>query len=179
MLASRPVKLSAQVGSEEREIEIEPVEGVEGRWRVVIGGQERIVDARRFAPGSYALTSGDEVTVVDVDPGKDGDLLVEVRGVTIPVTLVDPRRKLLDRLQGQVRRPHGTGKVVLASPMPGKVVKVLCSAGDEVAAGAGLVVVEAMKMENELRAPRAGKVEKVHVKEGQPVEGQETLVTLE
>jgi biotin carboxyl carrier protein len=173
------MKLAAQVGDKEREIVVEPVEGVEGRYRVVLDGVERIVDARRFGPGAYALATGDAVTVADVDPGKEGELLVEVHGVTIPVKLVDPRRRLLDRLQGQVRRQAAAGPTTVTSPMPGKVVKILCAAGDDVAPGAGLVVVEAMKMENELRAPRAAKVKVVHVREGQPVEGQETLITLE
>jgi biotin carboxyl carrier protein len=173
------VKLSAQVGDQEREIVVEAVEGAEGRYRVTIDGEERIVEARRFGNASYALTADDQVTVADVDAGKDGELLVEVRGSIVPVKLVDPRRRLLDRLQGQVRRPAASGPTAVVSPMPGKVVKLLCAAGDEVAAGAGLVVVEAMKMENELRAPRAAKVKLVHVKEGQAVEGQETLVTLD
>ena len=57
-------------------------------------------------------------------------------------------------------------------------MKILVKVGEEVAAAQSLLVVEAMKMENELRAPRAGRVEKVHVTEGQPVEAQQPLVTL-
>jgi biotin carboxyl carrier protein len=67
----------------------------------------------------------------------------------------------------------------VTAPMPGKVVKVLVSPGDEVEARQGLVVIEAMKMENELRAPRAGRVREVHVKEGAPVESGRLLVVLE
>jgi biotin carboxyl carrier protein len=63
--------------------------------------------------------------------------------------------------------------------MPGKVVRVLVGAGDLVAAGAGLVVVEAMKMENELRAPRPGRVLETAVREGQAVETGALLVVLE
>ena len=63
--------------------------------------------------------------------------------------------------------------------MPGRVVKVLVNAGDTVAAHQGLVVVEAMKMENELRAPRAGRVTRVNVVDGMSVEANAVLVTLE
>jgi biotin carboxyl carrier protein len=63
--------------------------------------------------------------------------------------------------------------------MPGKVVKLLCQVGDSVKAGQGLVVIEAMKMENELRAPTAGKVLVLGVREGQNVESGQSLVTLE
>jgi glutaconyl-CoA/methylmalonyl-CoA decarboxylase subunit gamma len=67
---------------------------------------------------------------------------------------------------------------VVKSPMPGRVVKVLVAEGDAVAAGQGLVVLEAMKMENEVRARAPGKVAQVHVKAGVTVEGNARLVTL-
>jgi biotin carboxyl carrier protein len=62
--------------------------------------------------------------------------------------------------------------------MPGRVVKVLVAVGDAVAARQGLVVVEAMKMENELRAPRAGRVSEVRAREGAPVEANTVLIVL-
>ena len=171
------MKLFAQVGGADREIVVEPVEGSEGRWRVVIDGSERVVDARRVAPGLWSVLTGTQHSLVDVDPGKEGDLLVEVQGTAVPVKLLDPRKKLLEKVK--LTRPAATGPSPVTSPMPGKVVKLLVKVDDEVTAGQGLVVVEAMKMENELRASRAGKVKAIHVKEGQPVEGQETLLTLE
>ena len=67
---------------------------------------------------------------------------------------------------------------VVKSPMPGRVVKVLVAEGDDVAAGQGLLVLEAMKMENEVRARAAGKVSQVHVKAGATVEGNAKLITL-
>jgi biotin carboxyl carrier protein len=72
-----------------------------------------------------------------------------------------------------------TGPVRLTAPMPGRVVRVMVTAGERVAAGAGLVVVEAMKMENELRAPRAGRVHQLEVQEGQTVEAGSLLAVLE
>ncbi|MBI3932606.1 MAG: acetyl-CoA carboxylase biotin carboxyl carrier protein subunit [Acidobacteria bacterium] len=63
--------------------------------------------------------------------------------------------------------------------MPGKIVRVLVGAGDEVGAGQGLVVMEAMKMENELRAPRAGRVRELPVREGQTVETGALLALVE
>jgi len=70
------------------------------------------------------------------------------------------------------------GDRVIKSPMPGRVVKVLVAKGDSVAAGQGLVVLEAMKMENEVRARAAGTVAEVHVSAGTAVEGNARLVTL-
>jgi biotin carboxyl carrier protein len=65
------------------------------------------------------------------------------------------------------------------SPMPGKVIRLLVNVGDEVEAGQGLVVVEAMKMQNEIRSPKKGKVERVLVSEGQNVNAGEALAWVE
>ena len=71
------------------------------------------------------------------------------------------------------------GRQVICAPMPGKIVKVLVKAGDEVQEGQGLVVVEAMKMENELKSPKAGKVVELTAKEGTTVENNAKLVVVE
>jgi biotin carboxyl carrier protein len=71
------------------------------------------------------------------------------------------------------------GRVTLVAPMPGKVVRVLCAAGDEVAAQQGVLVVEAMKMQNEVQAPRAGKIIEVRVREGQTVNAGEVMAIVE
>jgi biotin carboxyl carrier protein len=63
--------------------------------------------------------------------------------------------------------------------MPGKVIRLLVKVGDEVEAGQGLVVVEAMKMQNEIRSPKKGKVERLQAKEGQPVNAGDVLAWVE
>jgi biotin carboxyl carrier protein len=73
----------------------------------------------------------------------------------------------------------GAGEGTVVSPMPGRVLKVLVAEGERVALGAALVVVEAMKMENELSAARAGTVRKIHVAPGQTVESGALLVEIE
>ena len=168
------MRLLAQVGNEAREIDVEPIAGDDGRWRVVLGGRERIVDARRVAPTTWSLLIDGRSYVIDVEPGKDGDPVAELGGVALPVKLTDPRKVLLSARRGA----ESTGPLAVRAPIPGKVVKVLVKAGDDVAAGQGLVVIEAMKMENELRAPRAGKVASVAAVDGRTVEAQEVVLTL-
>jgi biotin carboxyl carrier protein len=71
------------------------------------------------------------------------------------------------------------GRVILTAPMPGKVVRVLVKQGQTVEEGQGLVVVEAMKMENELKSPKAGTVTEVFAREGLAVEANAKLLTVE
>ena len=100
-----------------------------------------------------------------------------VVGQRFDVEAVDERTRQIRTLTG-TRRPAGGSGIVVA-PMPGLVVRVEVAVGQRVEAGAGLVVVEAMKMENELRATRAAMVAAVHVAPGQAVEKGAPLVTLE
>jgi len=97
-------------------------------------------------------------------------------GERFEVDVQDDRSKQIEALTGRGRKEAVGG--VIKAPMPGLVVRVEVTVGQEVAAGAGLVVVEAMKMENELRAPHPGVVEQVHVSAGDRVEKGSPLVTL-
>jgi pyruvate carboxylase subunit B len=97
-------------------------------------------------------------------------------GERVEVEVQDDRSKQIEALTGQGRKPLAGG--VVRAPMPGLVVRVEVNPGDAVEIGQGLVVVEAMKMENELRAIHPGVVEQVHVKAGDRVEKGAELVTL-
>jgi biotin carboxyl carrier protein len=99
---------------------------------------------------------------------------VVARGRRFYAKVESERMRALAAALGSKGAAVGEGMVL--SPMPGRVLKVLVAEGDEVEAGAPLVVVEAMKMENELGAQRAGKVRKVHVTPGQNVESGARLV---
>jgi biotin carboxyl carrier protein len=101
--------------------------------------------------------------------------LVHVDGHVVQVTLLAPGRRH-SRSSGGAG--DATGPIAIVAPMPGRVVKVLVTPGAAVAARQGLVVVEAMKMENELRAPRAGTVTEVRVREGAPVDANAVLVVI-
>ena len=102
----------------------------------------------------------------------DGAGVAYVNGIAVPVTL--PARARFGRSGGDA----GNGSKRIVAPMPGRVIKVLVKPGDEVAARQPLVVVEAMKMENELRASGAGTVAEVKVVEGASVEANALLVVI-
>lgn len=152
---------------------------------VVVDGARRVVDARVVGVSGLSLlvsraagdTPVDRVEAAFVPLRQTGAVDVYVNGRTVH-TLVRPggigRR---ERVKAAGAEGHGPQHVV--APMPGKVVRVLVASGDRVAARQGLVVVEAMKMENELRAARDGCVREVTVTEGQSVEAGAVLVVVE
>jgi biotin carboxyl carrier protein len=138
-------------------------------------GDNYEVDARRVVDG-VSLVYPDDRRSVDASvierPG--GEYLVQLPRVTLIVT-VDGRRSRRDST-GEGR---GKGEQRIVAPMPGRVVRVLVKKGDRVSARQGLVVVEAMKMENELAAARDGTVTEVAVSEGTSVEAGRLLVRVE
>ncbi len=147
-----------------------------GTYRVKVGDADaRLVDARVSAAGVHLH---DNQRSVAVRTGARGDALdVHADGLTETLTVLDARAVRL-RARRNAAGMGSSGDAV-ASPMPGRVVQVMVAEGDSVSAGQGVVVVEAMKMENELRAERDGVVAKVHVKVGDTVESSAVLITLE
>ena len=113
---------------------------------------------------------------VAFEPTAAGELIVHVNGVAIPLTIADNRRGVRPRGSD---RDAGSGPRMIVAPMPGRIVKVLVKPDERVSARQPLVVVEAMKMENELRAPRGGTIAEVRVSEGASVEANAVLVVLE
>jgi biotin carboxyl carrier protein len=146
--------------------------------RVLVGGEP--LDAHLAPlPGTplYHLLLGGESWTVAAQPLEgDGRWAMGVVGERVEVAVQDAQSRETERVAAAA--PGAAGPAVVRAPMPGLVVRVEVADGQRVDAGAGLVVVEAMKMENELRAPRAGVVQTVHVTAGQTVEKGVALVTL-
>jgi biotin carboxyl carrier protein len=161
------------------EVEVQELPGEAGdpagtrRVRVVAGGIERVLDLRAAGPARYTWVDGHRVVNAEVEP-KGDKLTVNVAGQAFSATVADARVVKIP-VVGPANR--AAGPLVMRAPMPGRVVKVLAQVGDEVKAGRGLLVVEAMKMENELRSPRDGRLQEIRVTEGAAVEaGQDLLV---
>ena len=109
--------------------------------------------------------------------GPRGTWKIHLRGRALEVDVVDERTKAIRDMTGATAGALGPRPIV--APMPGMVVKVEVTAGDVVEAGQGIVIVEAMKMENELKASGPGRVARVHVRRGDAVEKDQILVDLE
>ncbi len=146
-----------------------------GIYEVEIGGKVHRVDAFRHDYGTISLLVDTESYSVQLDPGPAG-VKVRVRDSVYGLEILDERRLRMRRASGKF---VVEGKQVITSPMPGTVVKILARKGEAVVEGQGVLVIEAMKMENELRSPKDGKLAELYVVEGQAVEGGAKLAAIE
>ena len=146
-----------------------------GGWRVHLDGQPIEADAVEIAPYTFSILLNGRSYEIRVTPAPDGKLKLQTGTHEFTAEVIDPR-SWSGRRHAHV---EAEGRQQIVAPMPGKVVRLLVKAGDRVEAGQGLFVVEAMKMQNEIRSPKSGIVERVLAKEGQAVNAGEVLAWVE
>ncbi len=167
------MKLKAQIADTTHEISLTAVEN----------GVTAEIDERRYelavrasANGVLLIKKGNTVYRCRVEPKREaGKYEVVLGGRSYDISIIDPKRLR----SGQDAAGHGHGTAEIVSPMPGKVVRVLVATGDSVEAGAGIIVVEAMKMQNEMKAPKAGVVVSINAESGATVSAGDVLAVIE
>ena len=171
------MKLKAQIDDREQELPIIVAKIDDGRVRAEIGGRAYDLQVRQPSPDSYLFFLGSSVYECRISEHATAKEVfdVDIRGRTYAVSIVDPKR--LRSGQNSDRHQHGVAEI--RAPMPGKVVRVHLEAGASVEKGAGLVVVEAMKMQNEMKSPRDGVVVSINVKPGDTVNAGDVLAVVE
>jgi|RhiMetdeSRZDD1v2_1073273.scaffolds.fasta_scaffold07083_9 biotin carboxyl carrier protein len=168
---------AVEINGRSRTISIE--RATADRYRVIVDGHAQLIDAKRV--GSFGLSllfdgADRSSREVQVSPaGAPGEMLVGIDGKSVTVVL-NGRRTGHATAEGGA---HARGEQTVVAPMPGRVVRLLVTGGDEVIARQPIVVVEAMKMENELRSPKAGRVKEIVVKAGESVEAGRVLAVIE
>jgi biotin carboxyl carrier protein len=171
------MQLQVEVNGRLRTVDVEQKDGI---FRVVIDGVERMLDAAAVDAATFSLiclADGRSSQEVGLSPtGLPGEIAVHMPTGVASARVLTGAASRFGRGAGAAQAA-GTQQVL--APMPGKVVKILVKAGDQVKARQGLVVVEAMKMENELRSPKDGRVSDVLVAEGASVEAGRLLVVVE
>jgi biotin carboxyl carrier protein len=146
----------------------------DGRFQVWVDGDAFAVDVRQTDVGLSLVFEDGRSLEAAATPQAAGEWLVQLPHVDVEV-VVDGQRHGRRAAGG----PSGAGAQRVTAPMPGRVVRVLVAVGDDVAHRQGLIVVEAMKMENELGAPKAGRVTEIAVVEGTSVEAGRLLIVIE
>lgn len=162
--------LDVTVNGHDYRVELEQQES--GSWSCRLNGEPIAVDSANAAGGVFSLLIDGQSYEVITNPAQQQ---IAIAGISYSVDVRDPR-------SWGSRRAHGSGeegpKKVVA-PMPGKVVRIVTPAGTEVELGAGVVVIEAMKMQNELKSPKKGRVAKLLAAEGAAVNAGDVLAVIE
>jgi biotin carboxyl carrier protein len=172
------------IGGKIRKIEIQPaasslpaqpIIGVasEIAWNVRLDGREIAVSCARLNAGAMSLVVNGESFDVQCEPSGES-LRVFVRGTAYECSVADPRS-----LRKKRAGLSETGEQKLIASMPGKVVRIIANVGDQITAGQGILVIEAMKMQNEVRSPKNGHLKKLLVAEGANVVAGEVLAIIE
>jgi biotin carboxyl carrier protein len=161
------VKLSIQLGAHSHEVDLQR----DGR-RITgtLDGHALAADAVEVSPGVYSILIDGAAFEVLIESSPEG-FTVTAAGRRLAAQIVDPRQ-WRGRRAGSA---EAEGRQKIVAPMPGKVVRVLVAQGEKIEAGRGLLVVEAMKMQNEIRSPKTGVVERLVVQEGQAVNAGDVL----
>jgi biotin carboxyl carrier protein len=165
------VKYVATVAEQSRVVD---VAGADGRYRVTIGDDVWDVDARLTAQGIYSLLVDGVSHVADV-LDRDGVCVIDVGGESYEVTVEEQTRHIIRTRGGAA---GGARSRTLTAPLPGKISRVAVRPGDAVQPGDTLLVIEAMKMENEFKAGAAGTVAEVRVAPGQAVNAGDVLIVM-
>jgi biotin carboxyl carrier protein len=163
------MKYEIVINGARRNVEFTPRTNGTGRVTFSVDGRLIEADAVQISRGAYSIFLDGRSLEVTAEETSDG-FLIRTNGREFQVEIIDPR---------SWRRKRGAGielegRQQLIAPMPGKIVRVLVAAGQQVSAGQGLLVIEAMKMQNEIRSPKSGTVEKL-AREGQTVNAGEIL----
>ena len=166
------MKFHVEINGRQRTVELERDDAA---WRISLDGQAVDADAIEIAPNIFSILLNGKSYEIRVTPTPAGALTLQTGRHEFTAEVTDPRA-----WRG---RRHGAleaeGRQQILAPMPGKIVRVLVQAGAKVEAGQGLLVVEAMKMQNEIRSPKSGTVERLLVKEGQRVNAGEALAWID
>lgn len=173
------MKLKAQLAGTEHDVAIVFDHTRDVRASAEVDGRQYEIEVRELTSGQYLLLVDGRVCKARVEsqPGSRAPGLydVAVAGHTYNIEIVDPKRlRTADSTAA-----HSTGSAQIISPMPGKVVRILVESGASIELGAGVLVVEAMKMQNEMKSPKAGVVASINAEVGATVSAGDVLALIE
>ena len=167
------MKYTAILNDKERELEITQLDP--HRYRVLVDGKPHEVDARLC--GADLLSVLIDNTSYDISFSyADPSVLLNFRNRYFNIEVLDERRMRMRRVQSDL---DISGPEIIKTSMPGKVAKILVEEGQKVGPGASVIIIEAMKMENEIRCRNGGVVKAVHVTAGQAIDGDVVLIEIE
>jgi biotin carboxyl carrier protein len=173
------VNIDVTVDGRPWKVGVEPTD-TPGQFAVTIEGTRRVVDASWVGAGTLSLVDGVAVRDVRIHVRDHGVVGIEIDGRVYDATVSMAAKRGGEGFSPSPGTQPAADRISVAikAPMPGRVVRVLVAVGDRVTARQGVVVIEAMKMENELRTPRDGTIEEIKVAPGATVESGAVLVVI-
>lgn len=162
------MKYEVLISGKTRSVE---VQRESGSWRITLDGKPVTADVSEIDLHTFSILLNGQSHEIRVTPSVGGTLHLQARSHEFTAEVIDPRAWRAGRRTGA----EAEGRQQILAPMPGKVVRVLVKPGDRVETRQGLFVVEAMKMQNEIRSPKSGTVERVLAQEGQNVNAGDIL----
>jgi len=167
-----PMKFSLEIDGQNRQVEIEPAD-LPGQWRIQVDGHEVQADAHLLRPGVLSLLIAGQSHRVVLDM-EHYEPALHLSAKRIPYRVDDPRS-----LRSRRRHARADGPVTIKASMPGRIVRLLVEKGDAVTAHQSIVVIEAMKMQNEIKSPKEGRVADLRVSPGDTVASGDILAIVE
>jgi biotin carboxyl carrier protein len=167
------VRYTAILNGKERRVEVKHLDN--HRYQVIVDGNSHIVDARQCAPEWISFLVDNHSYDISFSQNQDR-IELNFRNQYFSIEVLDERKMRMRRIRSDLDL---SGPEVIKTSMPGKVVKLLVKSGDKVKAGTGIIIIEAMKMENEIKCKKAGVVSAINVKNDQTVESGSVLVEIE
>jgi biotin carboxyl carrier protein len=161
------MKLDIRINGAKRSVEFDAA-----RREVAIDGRRVMAGVSEIAPGVYSILLDGQSFDISVEPSGAG-WLARAAGREFLLEIADPR----SWRRGRAGSIELEGRQEVPAPMPGKIVRALAAAGQKVEAGQGLLVIEAMKMQNEIRSPKSGILERL-AREGDTVRAGEVLAVV-
>jgi len=144
-------------------------------WSCKVDGQEMEVDAALTARDVLSVLIGDKAYEIKRERSLQGEIHMVIGSARYAVDVQDPRSLRTRRAVAGAE----AGPQKIKAAMPGKIVRLLVAEGEEVKAGQGVIVMEAMKMQNEMKSPKDGRVQKLLTSEGSTVNAGDTLAVIE
>lgn len=168
-------KTEIKINNKTAEVELLHREG--NQVKMSVDGEIFELDLARVGEGIYsALLNGKSYNIEMVNTGSKRHYTVNTFYNSYDVEIIDPQARYL---KNRSTSGHVTADDTIVSPMPGKVMKILVKAGDQVEAGQTVMTISAMKMESEFKSPRNATVKKINVAEGDVVDGNQVMMVFE
>ncbi|MDQ1267290.1 MAG: hypothetical protein QG635_2444 [Bacteroidota bacterium] len=143
------------------------------------GNPYKIELIKSFGNKVFSFSVNNHIKQIEIESNSHGLNRLAMDGMSFDINITDDTKKLLNKFIRQSSSTHGSSASTIKAPMPGMVVKILVQISDTVKKGDSLLIVEAMKMENSLKANASGTIKAIHVKEGQAVEKEQLLIELD